>query len=554
MKFYTENRFKKLLLLIVYLFIIGTFCSAQTIGDFRSVSSGEWTDPLSWQVYDGTLWTASSTYPGQNAGSYAVEILAGHVVSTSGINTQPMGSVTINGILRLNGSNANVDFVLNTPLVYISQNFTPTENATISFNNKSTLKLPDNAVIKVWFGLNGAPWGGLSADCNNNQKIQIGVLQFAACNGAPGSMFTFAELMDAGGTLDAISTVKPLSCLGETVQLKGDYTGAIGEPVTYSWTSTGPAPLDFSPNSTAKEPTIKPTVAGTYYISLTVSTKKDVVVYSNTEKSALVVPPGSSTTNAAICQGDIYSFNGTDYTATGTYEALLESPTTGCDSTAILNLTVLEVIETIKDTICEGETYYLNGQPYTESKDTVILLTDEFGECSSVMLQLRIRAASPDAIYDEIICQGSSFDFYGSTYNIAGTYPVNLTSTLGLTNSVGCDSTAILNLTVNPTPILTNVSLAQTICSGESTTTVTLTSDVELTTFEWTASSDTGITGFTPNGTGPIPAETLTNPSNSTAGTVTYVIIPIANGCTGIAVNYVVTVTPKPITTEIYHQ
>lgn len=694
MKFYTENRYTKLLLLIVCLFTIGMLCSAQTIGDFRSASTGEWQTLGTWQTYTSSGWVAATNYPGQNAGSYAVEILAGHVVSTSGISTEPMGKLTISGTLRLNGSNANIDFFFNTSHIYITPNLTPA--ATIYFNNKSNLVLPQDAIIEVWIG-------GLTAICSNNQRIQIGALSFAACNGAPGTMFTFAELMAAGGTLNSVGMVPQLVCQGKTAQLQGGYTGAIGTPVTYNWTSSGPAVLTFSPSNTAKDPTITPTVPGAYAITLTVSTNKGTQIYSNTESSAMIIAPTSSVTNAAICEGESYLFNGTSYNTTGTYSVPLISETTGCDSTATLNLSVIAVSLVISDAICEGETYFFNDHPYTEEIDTIIQLGG--GVCNNVRLQLNLKKASEPVIYNESICLGNSYDFYGNTYYTGGTYIAHLTNAVGcdstvilnltvlapssyerqevcssnlpylwnnkqynfegiykdtipnanslgcdsiatlelvikqvtysttsvavcekdlpyfwntksytqsgifkdtlvnslgcdsiatleltvmpttysttpvsicqtdlpyiwntksytqsgifkdtLVNSVGCDSIATLELTVNPIPTVTNTSLTETICSGTSTTLVTLTSDILLTTFEWTASTDTAITGFTTSGANTIPAEILTNPSNSTTGTVTYVITPKANGCIGPAVNYVVTVTPKPITSDIYHQ
>jgi hypothetical protein len=146
--------------------------------------------------------------------------------------------------------------------------------------------------------------GGLSGDCNNNQKIQIGTLSFAACNGAPGSMFTFAELMAGGGTLNSVGIIPPLACQGSTVELQGGYSGAIGTPVTYNWSSSGPSVLTFSPSNTAQNPTITPTVPGQYSITLTVSTNKGTQIYSNTESTALIVAQTSSFTNAVICEGE----------------------------------------------------------------------------------------------------------------------------------------------------------------------------------------------------------------------------------------------------------
>lgn len=535
MKFYTKKRFTKLSLLIVCLFIVGTVCNAQTTGDFRSKISGDWSNSNTWETYDGSVWIAAATFPGQDAGNYAVTILASHTISTSGISTQPMGTLTVSGRLNLIGSNSIVDFFFNTAQIHV------TFTASIYFDNKSNLILPQDAVLIV--GL-----GGLIGDCNNNQKIKIGNLSFAACTGAPGSMFTFDELMAGGGTLNSDIDIPAMACQGSTIGLQGSYTGAIGTPVTYNWSCTGPSSLTFSPSNTDKNPSISPTVPGIYAITLTVSTNKGTQIYSNTESSALVVAPTSSVTNVAICEGESYDFNNSTYDTTGTYSALLKSVTTGCDSTAILNLTVFAVSSVINDTICEGDTYFFNGLPYTEETDSVIVLVSGGVSCNSVRLILKLKKPSEPVIYNDTICSGESYDFYGNTYFTEGTY------TAHMTNAVGCDSTVILNLTVNPIPTVTNMPLIETICSGTSTTLVTLTSDVASTTFEWTASTDTGITGFTPSGTSTIPAETLTNPSNSTAGTVTYVIIPIANGCTGIAVNYVVTVTPKPITTEIYHQ
>jgi hypothetical protein len=95
-----------------FLFVTGLTVFGQSVGDFRSNGDGTWTSPTSWQVFDGISWNAATTYPGQNGGTYAVSILAGHTISTPGINTQPMGTLTISGTLRLNGGNSIVDFFL----------------------------------------------------------------------------------------------------------------------------------------------------------------------------------------------------------------------------------------------------------------------------------------------------------------------------------------------------------------------------------------------------------------------------------------------------------
>jgi hypothetical protein len=66
----------------------------------------------------------------------------------------------------------------------------------------------------------------------------------------------------------------------------------------------------------------------------------------------------------SICEGNTYSWQGAEYTETGTYTAKYTS-VTGCDSMYTLNLTVNQVyIFTENHSICEGETYYWQGKNY----------------------------------------------------------------------------------------------------------------------------------------------------------------------------------------------
>ena len=101
-------------------------------------------------------------------------------------------------------------------------------------------------------------------------------------------------------------------------------------------------------------------------------------------------------------------------------------------------------------------------------------------------------------------------------------------------------------VTVYPVPTLTNSPLSKTICNGASTN-ISLTSLVTGTLFTWTASGTAGTAGYSNNTTTPALTinQTLTN-SAYTNGTVTYVVTPQANGCTGTTANYAVTVFPVP--------
>ena len=124
-------------------------------------------------------------------------------------------------------------------------------------------------------------------------------------------------------------------------------------------------------------------------------------------------------------------------------------------------------------------------------------------------------------------------------YSTTGTYQVSLI----VTNECGASNTATQSFTVNESPIITNTSLSQTICSGTQTTLVNLTANPSIATFNWTATATAGISGFTPSGTNTIPVQTIST-SGTTVGTVTYAITPKIGSCVGTIVNYVVTVNP----------
>ena len=112
--------------------------------------------------------------------------------------------------------------------------------------------------------------------------------------------------------------------------------------------------------------------------------------------------------------------------------------------------------------------------------------------------------------------------------------------------SNGCQGPGIIEtITVNPSPNVSNTALNQSVCSGQTTTDVVLTSNVAGTTFSWTATATAGVSGFSTIGNSTIPPQTLTT-SLLVNGFVTYTIIPSANGCDGVPVNYIITVRPVP--------
>lgn len=82
--------------LVVLLFgfgISGALAQDPTVGDYQSVSSGNWDDLASWERFNGSSWetpTIEQGYPGQNIGTDVVTIRDGHTVT---LNVSPVNAI-----------------------------------------------------------------------------------------------------------------------------------------------------------------------------------------------------------------------------------------------------------------------------------------------------------------------------------------------------------------------------------------------------------------------------------------------------------------------------
>lgn len=112
----------------------------------------------------------------------------------------------------------------------------------------------------------------------------------------------------------------------------------------------------------------------------------------------------------------------------------------------------------------------------------------------------------------------------------------------GTCNNTTCASVTV---TVNTFPVATANPSTQNICSG-GVTSISLTSTVSGTTFNWTV-SQSGVTGGAAS-SGSTIAQTLSTTGTS-PGTAVYTITPTAAGCTGNPISVTITVYPKPVAT-----
>lgn len=162
-----------------------------------------------------------------------------------------------------------------------------------------------------------------------------------------------------------------------------------------------------------------------------------------------------------ICYGESYTFNGHTYTSTGNYNDTL-STTVGCDSIIITQLTVNPTyLVTNSQIICSGDSFIFNGNSYYLSGNYYDSLTTIQGCDSIIELSLFVAPLDTTTLFQSI-CQGSTYNFYGNLLTTDGIYHNTLVSIYG------CDSVIVLNLNVNPLPVV-DVGFDTTIFLGNST-------------------------------------------------------------------------------------
>lgn len=198
------------------------------------------------------------------------------------------------------------------------------------------------------------------------------------------------------------------------------------------------------------------TTAGVYTDVFTALNGCDSTVYTT-----LSILPHEITSNyVTICQGDSYTIGGNTYTTSGQYTDVFLAAN-GCDSIVTTNLFVeTEILTTIVETICTGQTYNFDGNTLNASGVYVDSLTATGGCDSIVTLHLTVTPLLTNSI-TETICEGTSTIFGSQTLSSSGTY------TEMFATATGCDSMVTMYLFVTPT---IQHSIAQTICEGQTYT------------------------------------------------------------------------------------
>ncbi len=196
------------------------------------------------------------------------------------------------------------------------------------------------------------------------------------------------------------------------------------------------------------------TEAGTYYDTLQAAGGCDSVV-----ATVLIVNPAKTTgIEYLICDGDSIFIGGAYRTETGTYYDTLQTAA-GCDSILAWDLFVMPSSDTtVFVSICDGEFYFVGGGFQNQSGTYYDNFTTAFG-CDSLVTTILTVHPNKQTGIEYLICEGDSFFVGGGYQTTSGTYYDTLQT------SAGCDSILAWDLFVIPSDITI---VPVTICEGDS--------------------------------------------------------------------------------------
>jgi gliding motility-associated-like protein len=374
----------------------------------------------------------------------------------------------------------------------------------------------------------------------NPIPVATAVTSVAYCNGAP------SAVIQLGGTVpnttynwtnDNVNTGFPASGVGDIGSVNVTNTGP--NPIVSNFTVTPTAnncvgtPITFT---ITVNPT--PTVAGPIQSQTLCNGVATNAVPFTGAVNGTVFAWTNSNTNIGLAtagNGNIASFSATNNgNAAITGNITVTPSANNCTGTPLsFNITVnpTPTIAAITNQIrCNG------------------VATDDFNFNGPVIGTT--FAWTNDNVNTGLAATGNGAVIASFTATNTGNAPITSTITVtpSANNCVGIPIST--TLTVNPTPTVAGVT-SQTICNGDSSTTVSFIGNVNNTAFDW-ANSNANI-GLGAAGSGAIPSFVGTNNGNvAISGAIT--VTPSANNCVGTPIMFNVTVNPTPNTAGVANQ
>jgi subtilisin-like proprotein convertase family protein len=224
----------------------------------------------------------------------------------------------------------------------------------------------------------------------------------------------------------------------------------------YSWSSSGTGATNVSSQTGTTLSNLAP---GIYTVTITDDAECSI------QKSVTIGIDGEASTNVeSFTACDSFTWHGTTYTQSNNTATYTTTNAEGCDSTVTLNLTVNHSSSGIDShTECDSYTWPMNSQTYTSSTSSpsVPAGLNSVGCDSTVTLHLTINRSTTGTDV-HTACDSYTWPLNGQTYTSSTNSPQVV-----ITNRAGCDSTVTLRLTINNTRY---GSYVDTVCYGEQLT------------------------------------------------------------------------------------
>ncbi|MFI5150470.1 MAG: gliding motility-associated C-terminal domain-containing protein [Bacteroidia bacterium] len=332
-----------------------------------------------------------------------------------------------------------------------------------------------------------------------------------------------------------------------TLSLSG---GSLGSGATWDWYSGS---CGGTLVGTGTSVSVSPVTSTTYYVRASGTCNTTACVSVTVNMSSTPPPPGLPAGTASVCSGStqVYTTTGSAGAVSYTWTVPAGSVINSGQGTTSISVTM----GTTSGSVCVSAV----GSCGTSSPSctTLTVTTPPTAPVSVTGTTPVCPGAEAYSIASVAGATGYTWSLGASTGSITsgqGTTGINVNwpsagkDTVFVTagNACGTSAASTFIVTVNPIPVLTNVSTTQTVCSGTPTTLVTLTSSVTGTTFAWTATGSASASGYATSGTNTIPVQTIIN-SSSVTDTVVYSVTLTAAGCTASApTHYLVIVNPIP--------
>jgi Beta-propeller repeat/PKD-like domain len=313
------------------------------------------------------------------------------------------------------------------PTVLPIQDFTICSGDTISFQPETNLLPP---VTYTWIVDPNPFITGTSPGTNASRFFQVLETEAAIPLGVSYSLrasgngcFTDPE--------DFEVTVLPLPT--SQISISGPNIVCSGSTVTLNFTNTGTPPFaiglfkdnEFFANVLSESSFLSIDIDPEFSGRFKVGTLSDASCEGQGFGfvNVTVKPINTEVIDTAICEGGSVVVGTEVYDEAGTYTITLEEGgENNCDSVVILTLSINPTLEEFVDeVICNGDTLFVLGQPYTETTNETIEYAGPGGCPAFVHLNLLVKDTFSMEI-NQTICNGDTLEFEGIQVYEEGSY------------------------------------------------------------------------------------------------------------------------------------